>query len=166
MLWPFIIAALGLLVGTLMGVAMLLRPRGSHLSIGLGSVPEKSGGVGESRAFGGLLFGMHGVALAFVIPLLVSQATLANGPSSDGPVGISATVHVAPTYAAAEWGVLALAPAVVFILLLFVGWLCALLARIASVLIDREGVPLNLRLIGVDLFMTLTLAAPLFVYTF
>ncbi len=165
MQWTFIIAALGLLVGTLMGVAMLLRPRGSHLSIGLGSVPEKSGGVGESRAFGGLLFGMHGVALAFVVLFLASTAMPAH-ETTDGPVVVSASVHLVPAHEEAEDRLLGLAPAIAFILLLFVGWLCALLARIASVLIDREGVPLNLRLIGVDLFMTLTLAAPLFVYVF
>lgn len=127
---PWILCAFGLLIGVLMGAAMLVRPRQSHLSIGLGSVPEKSGGVGESRAFGGLLLGVHSVCL-----WALAQA------ASGGDESRIASVFMASVLA--------------------VGWLFAFLGRLLSVLLDREGVQLNLRLLALDAAMTALLFAPL-----
>lgn len=133
---PWILCALGLAVGVFMGVAMLVRPRQSHLSIGLGSVPEKSGGVGESRAFGGLLFGLHGLALYLVAAKLLAQFRYQ---------GFAAYAPGPETQMAA---------------LLAAGWLCAFLGRALSVAIDREGLALNGRLLALDAAMTVLIATP------
>lgn len=133
---PYILAAIGLALGVIMGLAMLVRPRGSHLSIGLGSIPEKSGGVGESRAFGGLLFGLHGMAL-FHLSYLMMFA-LDHDPRSVSSYQFD---HL--------------------LTLLAFGWLCAFLGRLLSVTVDREGLALNVRLLGLDAAMTLLIAAPL-----
>ncbi len=129
---PWILCALGLLLGAFMGVAMLVRPRQSHLSIGLGSIPEKSGGVGESRAFGGLLLGAHSVCL-----WALAQGLSAG--SGDGESRI-ATIFM--------------------VTVLAVGWLFAFLGRLLSVVLDREGLSLNLRLLALDAAMTILLFAP------
>jgi hypothetical protein len=133
---PYLLAALGLVLGAIMGLALLIRPRSAHLSIGLGSIPEKSGGVGESRAFGGLLLALHGAAL-FQLSYLMAFA-LDHDP---------ATVSAYP-----------------FDHLLFFlagGWLFAFLGRLLSVIVDREGLALNYRLLALDAAMTLLIAAPL-----
>lgn len=127
--WIWIVCAAGLTLGVLMGLAMLLRPRGSHLSIGLGSIPEKSGGVGESRAFGGMLLAIHAIPLFFV----AQTHFVANG--ADWEIGSAITV-------------------------LGFGWLFAFLARVLSVIVDREGVALNGRLIVLDAVMALAVGAP------
>jgi len=133
---PYFLAALGLALGVIMGLAMLVRPRGSHLSIGLGSIPEKSGGVGESRAFGGMLLALHGMTL-FQLSYLM----------------IYALDHDPRTVSAYSFDLV--------LSLLAFGWLCAFLARLLSVIVDREGLALNVRLLGLDAAMTLLIAAPL-----
>lgn len=132
----WLLCALGLALGVVMGVAMLARPRASHLSIGLGSIPEKSGGVGESRAFGGMLFGLHALALFFV----------------GAKVGAQWRYQSFEAYAPG--------PELHFASLLAAGWLCAFLGRVASVGLDREGLALNARLLALDAAMTLLIAAP------
>ncbi len=133
---PYILAALGLTLGVIMGLAMLIRPRGSHLSIGLGSIPEKSGGVGESRAFGGLLFALHGAVL-YQLTYLMAFA-LDHNPAT---VSAYSFDHV--------------------LFLLAGGWLFAFLGRLLSVIVDREGLALNVRLLALDAAMTLLIAAPM-----
>lgn len=133
---PYILAALGLTLGVVMGLAMLIRPRGSHLSIGLGSIPEKSGGVGESRAFGGMLLALHGAVL-YQLTYLMAFA-LDHNPAT---VSAYAFDHV--------------------LFLLAGGWLFAFLGRLLSVIVDREGLALNFRLLALDAAMTLLIAAPM-----
>lgn len=133
----WLLCALGLALGVVMGVMMLARPRASHLSIGLGSIPAKSGGVGESRAFGGMLLGLHGLSLYLVAAKLLEQRRY-------------------QSFAAYAPG-----PEVHFATLLAAGWLCAFLGRLFSFLLDREGPALNARLLALDAAMTLLIAAPL-----
>lgn len=126
--WPAILCLSGLVVGVLMGAALVIRPRQSHLSIGLASSPEKSGGVGESRAFGGMFAGLHGGALALFLAAL-------NGSAA----GAASAAVVA---------------------LLALGWAGAFLARLLSVIMDREGLALNARLLALDATMAALIVAP------
>lgn len=127
---PWMLCALGLALGVFMGLAMLARPRASHLSIGLGSIPEKSGGVGESRAFGGLLLGLHGWCLW-------KLALSAGAQDPENAFYLALMIEA-----------------------LAAGWLLALLGRLLSVLVDREGLALNARLLALDAAMTGLLFAP------
>lgn len=131
----WVLCALGLLAGLGLGVYALLRPRAVARSLGFAFDPERPGAMGEVRAFGAFIAGAQLLALVFVVGALSEVFGLRSG----------ATAQVS--------AILLIAPAALV-------WLCAGFARIASILIDKDGPALNWRLAFVDFVLALMIAMP------
>jgi hypothetical protein len=68
------LAAAGLALGVIMGLVMLARPVYGGAQLGLISDPARPGGIGEQRAFGGMLIGVHGASLMALVSMMRDHA--------------------------------------------------------------------------------------------